>query len=382
MPVFKAFFKILKSQKVSIAVYIGIFLAITLIYSGVGGSSATTSFEESITRVAIFNEDESNEITEGLKDYLAPHAEYIEMEDSSERIQDALFFRAVEYVIRIPKGFTQQLMKGEQPQLSCIIIPDSSAGVYIDLLIEEYLNTCKLYLNNVDGLTKEQIAEYVKKDLSIQTEVKLKEANKKNNLINYINYLAYAFLSIFTVGLSAIINVLNKSMIKKRNSCSPMKPNNINLQILLGCTVFTVVVWGGLTGIGFVINQQSIFTEKGICFGINSFVLALCTASISFLVGLIVTDKKTTIFICNILSLGLCLISGVFVPQSFLGSEVIKIACFNPVYWFVKANEGINTATNITLSSSVVRAIGIQVVFAAVITMIALVISKKKKLDY
>ena len=161
-----------------------------------------------------------------------------------------------------------------------------------------------------------------------------------------------------------------------------MKPNNINLQILLGCIVFTIVVWGVLTGIGFIINEQSIFTEKGIYFAINSFVLALCTASISFLVGIVIKDKRTTSFISNILSLGLCFISGVFVPQSFLGSEVIKIACFNPVYWFVKANEGINTATNITLSSSVVRAIGIQVVFAAVITMIALVISKKKKLDY
>ena len=382
MPVFRAFFKILKSQKVSIAVYIGIFLAITLIYSESGGSSATTNFEESIARVAIFNEDEVNEITEGLKDYLAPHAEYVEIEDSAERIQDALFFRAAEYVIRIPKGFTQQLMKGEQPKLSCITIPDSSVGVYIELSIEEYLNTCKLYFNNVDGLTKEQVAEYVKKDLAIQTEVRVEEVNKNNGIISYINYLAYAFLSIFTVGLSAIINVLNKNIIKRRNSCSPMKPNNINLQILLGCIVFTIVVWGVLTGIGFIINEQSIFTEKGIYFAINSFVLALCTASISFLVGIVIKDKRTTSFISNILSLGLCFISGVFVPQSFLGSEVIKIACFNPIYWFVKANEGINTATNITLSSDVVGAIGIQVVFAAVIIMIALVISKRKKLDY
>ena len=250
MPIFKAFFKVLKSQKASMAVYIGIFLAITLLYSGMGGSGMTTGFEESVAKIAFFNEDkESSEIVKGLKDYLAPHAEYVEVQDSLESLQDALFFREVEYIIRVPEGFIEKIMNGEGSQLNCTSIPDSSASVYINLLINEYLNTCKLYINNVNGLSEQQISEYVLKDLSVQTAGKLENAKESNGLVNYINYLAYAFLSIFIVGLSTIMNVFNKSIIRKRNSCSPMKQNHINLQILLGCTVFTVVVWGGMTAV-------------------------------------------------------------------------------------------------------------------------------------
>lgn len=382
MPVFKAFFKVLKSQRASMSVYIGIFLIITLIYSGMGGGNATASFEESMTKVAFFNEDDSNEIVEGLKTYLAPHAEYVEIEDSAESIQDALFFRSVEYIIRIPKDFTEKLVSGQETQLNCVAIPDSSASVYIGLLTDEYLNTCKLYINNVNGLSKQQIAEYALKDLSIQTEVKLESNNEKSGLINYINYLAYAFLSIFIVGLSTIMNVFNKSSIKKRNSCSPMKQNNINLQILLGCIVFTLIVWGIMTGIGFIINSESVFTQRGIWFSINSLVLALCAASISFLIGIVIKDKKSNTFISNIVSLGLCFISGVFVPQSFLSEEVLKVACFNPVYWFVKANNGIDTVVNIASTPSILEAIGIQIIFIIAIIMIALVISKRKRVSY
>lgn len=382
MPIFKAFFKILKSQWVSITVYIGISLLIILMDSGMAGDNITLGFEESITRVAFFNEDGSSEMIEGLKTYLAPHVEYVQLEDSSEMLKDALFYRQVEYIIRVPKGFTEKMISGEETKLDCSTIPNSSNSVYIDLLINEYLNTCKLYTNNVDRLSDQQVAEYVLKDLGIQTEVKLENAKENKGLINYIKYLPYAFLSIFIVGLSTIMNVFNKSMIKKRNSCSPIKQNNISLQILLGCIVFTLAVWSIMTGFGFIINKESIFTQKGIWMSINTLVLALCVASISFLIGISIKDTKAITFLSNILSLGLCFISGVFVPQSFLGDEVLRIACFNPIYWFIKAHDGINMATNIAKTPGILEAIVIQIVFAVVIAMIALVIGKKRRLNY
>jgi ABC-2 type transport system permease protein len=79
-------------------------------------------------------------------------------------------------------------------------------------------------------------------------------------------------------------------------------------------------------------------------------------------------------------ALGFCFISGVFVPQQFLGSSVLEIASFTPSYWFVKANNQIAELTQFDFAyvEPIVSGMLIQVGFALAFFTVALVIGKKK----
>ena len=41
----------------------------------------------------------------------------IDIPDDNEKLQDALFFREIEYIIRVPKGFGENLMMGKAVEL-------------------------------------------------------------------------------------------------------------------------------------------------------------------------------------------------------------------------------------------------------------------------
>lgn len=81
------------------------------------------------------------------------------------------------------------------------------------------------------------------------------------------------------------------------------------------------------------------------------------------------------------ISLGLCFLSGVFVPQLFLGDSVLKVVQFNPVFWFVKANETIGNLSVINQETlgPVFIDMGIVLAFAVAVFAIAMVVSRAQR---
>ena len=85
----------------------------------------------------------------------------------------------------------------------------------------------------------------------------------------------------------------------------------------------------------------------------------------------------------NVISLGCCFISGVFVPQEYLGDTVLSIAKFNPTYWYVKANDEISVLVNYNKENLMPIFISMLIVFGFAIAIYALtlVIIKQKRLS-
>ena len=85
----------------------------------------------------------------------------------------------------------------------------------------------------------------------------------------------------------------------------------------------------------------------------------------------------------NVVSLGCCFISGVFVPQQYLGKTVLSIASFNPTYWYVKANNEISALVNFSKENlmPIFMSMAIILCFAIAIFAITLVIIKQKRLS-
>lgn len=386
MQVFKTYFKIIKKMLGQLSMYVFIFLGIAIMFSFTSPVKDIENFTQTKTRVAFINEDENSVLINGFKEYLGKYSVYLEpVPNTTEELQDALFYRDVEYIARIPKGFTTDIMNGKPVQIEKTALVDSTSGIYTDMLVDRYFNTAKLYLKNYKDISQSELVDRIAGDLKAETEVRMKREVKsviKNDTQFFYNYLAYILICVILLGVSSIMMIFNNKNLKRRNHCSPLKNSSMNLQLLLGNIVFSTVCWAVMVICSFVLYKEQMFTTNALFFCINSYVLTLMVLCLSFLVGLFVKGGNSQSAIANVLSLGMSFISGVFVPQELLGKSVLAIARFTPTYWYVRANNIISGLTDFSLENllPVINSMLIQLGFAVAILSVALVVSKRKQL--
>ncbi|HEX2926670.1 MAG TPA: ABC transporter permease [Ruminiclostridium sp.] len=386
MKVFNTCFKIVKKQAPQLSIYIVIFLALAILFSATGSTNKIGDFVQSKTRVGIINHDEDSVLINGLKDYLGRYSEFVTVPDDTEKIQDALFYRDMEYLITIPKGFTNDFLNGRDVTIGKTEVAGSTSGIYTGILVNKYLSTARLYINSSAKTDQKVLIRDIAKDLQYDTKVDMKKTSSgdsNNNPVRfYYNYLSYILICILLYGVSSIMMVFNDTNIKRRNLCAPIKNISINLQILFGNLAFSVFCWGLITVCGFILYRGKMATVGSAYMILNSFVFMITALSISFFVGLMIKGRNAQAAAANILSLGLSFISGAFVPQELLSKGVLAIANFTPTYWYIKANNAIEGLTKFSLNNlmPIFRYMLIELGFAVAIVSVALVISKRKQL--
>lgn len=386
MQVFKLCMKIIKKNMAIMLMYVGIFLTVSLIISFSASSEQQNENDFTPVKSNIsFISEESSPLIDGLKQELGKVANFVELPDETEALQDALYFRSVSYILRVPRGFTESFMNGENVQLEKTIVPNSSSNVYVDLSVDKYLNTARLYVQHTKDIAQESLVRYLQSDLAAGTSVEW-QANG-GNLDNYIyenyyfNYLAYSLLAVLILGMTTLMLVVNDEDLKKRNACSPLSAKSVNMQFMLATLLFTLVSWLVMVTFCFIFSSNNSFSTNSVYFIINTFIFAICGASISFLIGNLIKGRGAISAVSNVVTLGPCFISGVFVPQELLGEVVLKIASFTPTYWFVRANNQIATLAKFDFLSvrPILTCILIQAGFALAFFVVALVVRKAKR---
>jgi ABC-2 type transport system permease protein len=386
MQVFKVYFKIIKANIKQMSIYLIIFLAISLIYSVSATPKREEGFSQTKTNVAFINLDEDTALTRGFKEYLSRYVNFVDVENKQDKLQDALFFREVEYIVTIPKNFTKDFLQGKAVEIEKITVPNSTTKMYVDMAINKYFNEARVYVNNVPGITEENLAQQVGKSLSSEIEVKLKTfGDKKQNnafAVYYFNFLAYSLFAVLILGVSSNLLVFNDKNLKRRNLCSPMKDRTFNMELIIANLAFALVSYGIMTIFGFILNRENMMTYNGLLLCINALVFTIAALSISFLVGLFIKNRNAQSSVANVLSLGFCFLSGVFVPQELLSDKCLTLASFNPTYWYVKANNAIGKLSNFSLDnlSSILTYMLIELGFAIAIFSVALVANKQMKI--
>ncbi|MEI6132570.1 MAG: ABC transporter permease [Bacillota bacterium] len=384
MQVFKAYFLVIKKNLPQMFIYAGIFLALAVMISSLNKPTPAGEFSQSKIRLAIFNNDTKSQITNELKGFLSKNTEIVLLEDNNEKIQDALFFRNVEYIIRIPAGFAESLRSQKAMQIEKTSVPGSTTAIYTDLLINNFINTTLRYVKFEPLISDKGLAENVKKDLEINTKVEMKSFDTYSgntlSIVYYFNYLSYSLFAILILGVSAFMMVFNNVDLKRRNLCAPFSSKSLNFQIFLGNLVFAVCVFVVLVGFSFVLYGRDMLTTNAALMCLNTVTFTFAAISASFLIGNFASPNSAPA-ITNVVTLGTCFISGVFVPQQFLGSTVLSVASFTPTFWFVKANNEIGSMINFS-SENLFRLGGYMVtelVFAVLFLVIGFFVAKKRR---
>lgn len=388
MQVYKAYFKIIKKNIGQLSIYLIIFLLFAIIFGKVSTSPKDTDFESTKVNISIINKDENSKLISGLRDYLKENANIVDVGTSKEDLQDALFFREAEYIITIPKGFTKEILKGNKDiNIEKTVIPNSTSEIYMDNLINRYLNTVKMYTSTIDNISQAKLVSNVNKDLSHTTDVKIKtyDNDYSNNAscANYYNFFAYSMFAVLILGISLVMISFNNKDLKRRNLASALSMKNMNIQMVFANITYALVVWFVMIIASFIIFKNYMFTINGLLSLLNSFVFTLAALSISILISNLVTSRNALSAVVNVIALGSCFISGVFVPQQYLGDTVLSIAKFNPTYWYVKANDDIAILVN--YSNENMRPIFMSMIivlgFALAVYAVTLVVIKQKRLS-
>ena len=115
MIVFKTFLKVLNKCKFVIIMYTVLLIA----FAGfnIKTSDNTTNFTPSKPDVLIINKDENEKLSKNLVSYIEKNCNIKDIEKSQEKINDALFYRDVNYIIYIPKNYSNDFLSGLNPEI-------------------------------------------------------------------------------------------------------------------------------------------------------------------------------------------------------------------------------------------------------------------------
>ncbi|MDV3427637.1 MAG: ABC transporter permease [Bacillota bacterium] len=385
MQVYKSFFKVIYKNLNQILIYVFVFFMVTILVTNSNDSATSSSFNESKINVVFINEDKDSKLMEGFKDYLNKNANLINIPNDTKKLQDALFFREAEYIIKVPRGFTEKLLNGNKVQIEKTSVPNSTSSIFMDNLINKYFNTVKTYNDAFKNMSQEELAVSAAKDLSQKAQVNMKGSAKQSVILAkfeyYYNYLAYAIFSILILGVCSVMMVFNDKDLKMRNICSPVRLRNFNFQMILGNISFAVITWFLMIFASFIMYSSFMFTLNGLLMLLNSLIFTLAALSISFLIANLIKSRNAMSAAANVVSLGSCFIGGVMVPQAFLGKSVLKIASFTPTYWYVKANNLITNLENFNLENlqPVITCMLITLGFAAAFLAVTISVIKQKR---
>ncbi|MFH5836127.1 ABC transporter permease [Proteiniclasticum sp. C24MP] len=347
MQVFKVSMKVLKRNYPSILIYLGIFLGLSLLFASQGSRQEEeyTSFETVKTPVAVFAEEDTP-LVRGFVKNLSETAEIVELKDEEDTISDALYFRIVTYVIRIPEGFTQSFMRSQEMILEKETISGTFGNTYTDLAVNSFFSTAALYLAADETLSEEALVDKTVSALKERTPVEVKSQNQKEEdgyAKFYFNYMSYSLVSILVLGTSLIMLVWKDKDLYARTEVSPLKRSSISLQKYLALGIFTLLTWSVLNGAYFLVNPRSTPDLPTLLHMGNSLVFSFTAMGMSFLIGTLLKSRNAISAVSNVVSLGPSFISGVFVPQELLGSSVLSMAKVTPTYWYVTANNRISS---------------------------------------
>lgn len=387
MQVFKVFFKVLNHYKGRMIMYLGIFLGVLLAMFSITGKNDNSSYVSSKSDFAVFDYDDTDE-SRALVAYMAKTDNLKKIKaDDKETVQDELFARNIDCVVRIRKGFGEALAEGSigfqdgdeaHALLEVAAIPDVKASMGLKSHADSFIHMVDQYVKA--GLNTDSAIKKAQEALDLEVEVSLPDGSKNKSfskMYNYFNYLGWTLIAMMIVGISPVLQVFGKKGLRERIQCSSYQSFKMNRELLLG-TIVTggVICFIIIIGASILIGKD-LYTLKGVLYILNMLCYMLVALSLAFMISKLTSKDEILSMLSNVVSLGMAFLCGIFVPAEFLGDGVIMIAHFLPAYWYNVA------ATNIDFYGGNMRKIllcmCVELLFAAAIALVGLVVDWKRR---
>lgn len=379
MTVFKTFLKILNKNKFIIILY-------TLFLIFFGGFNMQTSesninFVASKPDIMIVNYDEEKGITKDLIKYIEENSNVVDLKNNEDAINDALFYRDVNYVVYIPKNYNKDFMDGKNPEIEIKSTGDYQSS-FAEMLLSRYIKVANIYQKSINS--EEELINKINETLSKKSEVKITSKLDTNILSKatfYYNFANYSIMACLIYVVCLILASFKDIKIQKRTIISSTNYKTLNRKILLSNSLFSIILWMIYVVLSFILVGDIMFSIHGIFYLINSFVFTICATTIALFIGNIVSNKNAISGIVNVISLGSSFLCGAFVPMEWLPDGVIKIAHILPSYYYISNNEVLKTLELINLNTikPILLNIFIILTYSIIFIVLTNIVSKRKQ---
>jgi ABC-2 type transport system permease protein len=342
MTVFKTFWKVVNHYKMTILLY-----TILLIFFGglnMKSKDTTLNFVDSKPDVYIVNEDEEVGITKNLMDYFRQNTNVVEIEES---IEDALFYRQVNYVIYIPKNYRTDFLNHQNPSLSFKSTGDYQAS-FANMLLERFVKVQDALGSSY--MKEEELIDHLNKIVGDKTEVLVTSklnADELSGVTQYFNFASYTLMATVIFIICLVLSSFHESRVQGRILISKMSNQSHNRLILWSSFVYTLIVFLLFSLMGFLLFGTTLLTLRGFFYLLNAFLFLLVALALAILIANLVNHKEAVSGIVNVIALGSAFLCGAFVPVEWLPVSVLKIAHVLPSFWYIKSNEFLKTAESL-----------------------------------
>lgn len=379
MIIFKTFLKVLNKVKLPVI----LFTSFLIFFGGFNtlDSNNSSNFAPTKPDVLIINNDNEIGITKNLVDYIKKNSIIPNIKNNDEAINDALFYRDINYIIYIPENYRKDFLNNKNPKIEI-----KGTGTYqaslAEMILKRYLKVADAYNSEIKN--EEELIKNINSTLAKNIEVELTSKlniGKISKVTFYYNFLNYSVLagSIYVVCL--ILSIFNDEKIRKRTIISSMNYKEYNRKLLFSNSVFIITLWLFYVFLSYILIGDIMFTAHGIIYIINSLFFTLCSLTMAFLISSLIKNKNAINGIINVIALGSSFLCGAFVPMELLPKSVLKIAHVLPSYYYIKTNEilkGIQTF-DFEIVKPIIINIIILVLYGIIFIIITNIISNKKR---
>lgn len=381
MTVFKTFLKILKKNLATVILY----TTILVVFAGFNMQTNESSmgFVSSKPDILIVNNDKDGVITKDLVKYIEENSTSTKVKNTEEARLDALFYNDTDYIIYIPKNFSEDFMNGKLKEIEVKSGANFNSS-YAEMLLNRYLNLASTYskLTNDEKAIISMVNDTLKNDTKVNVTTKL-DTDSLERAAFFYNFSSYSILACLIFIICLILSIFNHDRIRKRTIISSTNYKKINRELLFTNLGFALIIWLIYVVLSIILVGNVMFTTNGLLMILNSSIFLVVAVTLAFLLGTLINNKDAINGVMNVVALGSSFLCGVFVPMNYLPDFVVNIARVIPTYYFVKSNEIIkeleeisfNTLTPVFINMLVL--IGFSIMFVVLTNVIT---NKKRKI--
>lgn len=379
MTVFKTFFRIVNKLKPTIILY----TALLIIFGAVNmkTSDNNINFVNSKPDILIINQDVNKGLTKNLIDYMKKNSNIVKIENNEEKINDALFYREVSYVIYIPKDYRKNVLLGKNPKLD-IKKTDEYDAHLSEMMLKRYIKLQNIY--NKEAGSEDELITLINDNINDDVNVKITskvDTSKTYNIAYYFNFASYSILAIIIYIICLVLCSFKEESISKRINISSINYKSHNNKILLASIVFSSIVWLLFVIICVIVVGDIMFSIRGLISIINSFIFTFCALTLSILISSITNNKNAISGIVNVIALGSAFLCGAFVPAEYLPSSVLNFAHILPAYYYINSNDLLKNIDVINISSMhpIIINMVIIIIFSILFIILNNIVTRKKR---
>lgn len=379
MTVFNTFWKVINKYKGTII----LFTVMLVAFGGINTTSSNNSldFTNNKPDILIINNDQNKGLTKNLISYLKENTNVKNIKEEEE-IDDALFYRQVNYIIYIPKNYRNDILSGINPKIDIKTTGDYDSSL-AEMILTRYLKTQEVYSKTTSN--EEELIGKINTNLKTKSEVSITSTvntDKTSKASRYYNFASYSIMYTIIFIICMFLSSFNEKVIKKRTIISSMNYKTHNKLILKASFLYSIIVWLLFMVLGIILFPDTIISLRGLIYTINAFVFTFASLTLALLISSLSSNKNVITGIANVVCLGSAFLCGAFIPTTWLPETVIKISRIFPTYWYVNSNDLLTSLEKINLNTLEPIIINMLVVllFSLIFIVLTNIISKKKQI--